>query len=246
MYLSQNNRCKSFGSISDLLNPEEEVKSDVDLYTHATSDLQTLNDMFAKFRPVANKKHIPDQDDAALFAYMEKRSSVSHGPMGRRDSNRSSMSLSSFVDGFDEVEENSRCGSLSSLLGSLGLNLAPDTVEESPFQVAVRKCPSKRGNAVYRRGKKAAEDGEWEKAVYCYHIALVKQRSYYGEDHIYTAETLNCLGLALIQLDELFGAITALEECLHIRQKLFGPGSEECAVTTNHICRVLDRQNGKS
>ncbi|KAK1747430.1 hypothetical protein QTG54_001393 [Skeletonema marinoi] len=127
VYLSQNNRCKSFGSISDLLNPEEEVKSDVDLYTHATSDLQTLNDMFAKFRPVANKKHIPDQDDAALFAYMEKRSSVSHGPMGRRDSNkssRSSMSLSSFVDGFDEVEENSRCGSLSSLLGSLGLNLA--------------------------------------------------------------------------------------------------------------------------
>mmetsp|Transcript_8775 Transcript_8775/g.13261 ORF Transcript_8775/g.13261 Transcript_8775/m.13261 type:complete len:279 (+) Transcript_8775:139-975(+) len=249
VYLSQDNRRKSFGSISDLLNPEEEVKSDVDLYTHATSDLQTLNDMFAKFRPVANKKHIPDQDDAALFAYMEKRSSVSHGPMGRRGSNkssRSSMSLSSFVDGFDEVEENSRCGSLSSLLGSLGLNLAPDTAEESPFQVAVRKCPSKRGNAVYRRGKKAAEDGEWEKAVYCYHIALVKQRSYYGEDHIYTAETLNCLGLALIQLDELFGAITALEECLHIRQKLFGPGSEECAVTTNHICRVLDRQNGKS
>lgn len=238
-FLSQDNRRKSFGSISGLFHPEDDVKSNNDLFTRATSDLQTLNDVFAKFRPVAKKKHTQDQDDAALFAYMEKRSSVSVGTFARRDSKASTSTvLTCSSDGFGE--EKSNCGSLSSLLGSFGLNRSQAAVEEPPFQVAVRKCPSKRGNAVYRRGKLAAENKEWEKAVHYYHIALVKQRSYYGEDHLNTAETLSCLGLALIELNELFGAITALEECLHIRQKLLGPGAEECAVATNDIFRVLN------
>jgi len=238
----QDNRRKSFGSIGELFYPEDDVKSNVDLYTHATSDVQTLNNVFAKFRPVATKKPL-ERDDAALFAYMERRSSSSipHGTIDRRDSKASvSTMLTSSSNGFGEVEEKSYCDSLSSLLGSFGLNLSPNLEEEPPFEVAVRNCPSKRGNAVYRRGKVAAKNKEWEKAVHYYHIALVKQRSYYGEDHLNTAETLSCLGLALIELDELFGAITALEECLHIRQKLLGPGAEECAVTTNDIFRVLN------
>ena len=41
-----------------------------------------------------------------------------------------------------------------------------------------------------------------------------------------------------MEIEEYFGAITALEECLHIRQKFLGPGSEECAVTTTNICRT--------
>lgn len=112
--------------------------------------------------------------------------------------------------------------------------------EYSPFQIAVKSCPSKRGNAIYRLGKKAANNGEWARAVHYYHIALVKQRSYYGENHLKSAETLNSLGLALMELGELLGAITALEECLAIRQELLGPGAEECASTTTNICRVLD------
>lgn len=239
VFLSQDNRRKSFTSIGDLFHSEEDAKSNGGLYTRATSDLQTLNDMFAKLRPVAKKKRT-DQDDAALFAYMEKRSCVSVGTFDRRDSKASiSTMMTSSSDGFNE--EKSYCGSLSSLLESFGLNnQTPNSVEEPSFQVAVRKCPSKRGNAVYRRGKEAAENKEWEKAVHYYHIALVKQRSYYGEDHLNTAETLSCLGLALMELDEHFGALTALEECLHIRQTLLGPGAEECVVTTNDIFRVLN------
>lgn len=241
VYLSKNGRRKSF---TDIFQPEEDVRSDEDLYTHAASDLQKLNSMFASFRPVSKrdskKKNTQDQDDAALSAYMEKRS-VPNGEYGRRGSTSSVFSsASSLFDGFDDVDDKSHCGSLASFFGSIGRNVASDSAEESPFQVAVRTCSSKRGNAVYRRGKKAADSGEWEKAVHYYHIALVKQRSYYGEDHINTAETLNCLGLALMELEEFFGAITALEECLHIRQKLLGPGAEECAETTTNICRVLD------
>ena len=72
-----------------------------------------------------------------------------------------------------------------------------------------------------------------------YHIALVKQRKYYGEDHIVTSNTLNALGLALMHLGEHFGALTALEEALHIRQELLGAGAEEVAETTTHIWKVL-------
>ncbi|KAL7429206.1 hypothetical protein ACHAXM_001582 [Skeletonema potamos] len=248
VYLSKNSRRKS---ITNMFQPEEDVRSDADLYTHATSDLQMLHNMFAPFRPAskrdATKTHTQGLDDDALFAYIEKRS-VPHGEYDRRRSSSSGFSISSLFDVSDDAEEKSHCGSLASLFGNIGRNVAPDSAEESPFQVAVRNCSSTRGNAVYRRGKKAADSGEWEKAVYYYHIALVKQRSYYGEDHINTAETLNCLGLALLELEEFFGAITALEECLHIRQNLLGPGAEECAETTTNICRVLDgyhKQNGK-
>eukprot|EP00986_Skeletonema_menzelii_P001448 scaffold386_cov135-Skeletonema_menzelii.AAC.3 len=243
----------------DLFNPEEDVKSDVDLYTQATSDLQTFG-MFAKFRPVANKKkknnptQALDHDDAALFAYIERRSSISHKTSDRRDSRRSSISdkifdrcdsrsssrsaMSSSSEGFGDAEGGRR---LSSFFGNIGRKSTSDLAGESSFQVVVKQCPSKKGNAVYRRGKIAAENREWEKAVHYYHIALVKQRAYYGEDHINTAETLSCLGLALIEIGEYFGAITALEEALHIRQKLLGPGAEECVLTTNSICRALDR-----
>ena len=114
--------------------------------------------------------------------------------------------------------------------------------DESPFQKAVRECPSRKGNAIYRLGRKAADCEEFAKAVHYYHIALVKQRSYYGKDHLKTAETLNFLGLALIELGELYGAIVALEESLYIRQKILGPGAEECATTTTNISLVLDAQ----
>ena len=259
-HLSQDNRRKSCVGIGYPFNPEEDVKRDVDLYTQATSDLQTLNSMFAKFRPVSNKKNnhptqAQDHDDAALFAYIERRSSTSHKTSGRRDSLRGSITdrifdrcdsrgsstsaMSSSSDGFSDTEAGGR--RLSSFFGSIGRKSASDLAEESSFQGVVKQCPSKRGNAVYRRGKIAAENKEWEAAVHYYHIALVKQRAYYGEDHINTAETLSCLGLALIELGEYFGAITAFEECLHIRQKLLGPGAEECVVTTNNICRALDR-----
>jgi len=72
-----------------------------------------------------------------------------------------------------------------------------------------------------------------------YHIALVKQRQYYGEDHIVTSNTLNELGLALTHMGEHFGALTALEEALHIRQELLGAGAEEVAETTSNIWMVL-------
>ena len=245
VYLSHNKRRGSFGSnLSQIFLPE-------------TSDIPTqiLNDVFAKFRPVSAKKHVQkvqQEDDAALFAYLERRGSA-HQAYGRLDSSATSASRSSisssFTDELIDDERKPRRSSLSALLSTIKLNFVQDVEKETPFQAAVNKCPSKKGNAVYRFGRNAADLGQWEKAVHCYHIALAKQRSYYGEDHLKTAETLNALGLALIELEEHFGAITALEECLHIRQKLLGPGAEECAVTTNNISRVLDlyqRQNGAS
>ena len=113
--------------------------------------------------------------------------------------------------------------------------------EESALQVLVKKCPCKKGNAVYRRGRIAAADEEWEQAVQYYHVALVQQRAYYGEDHLNVAKTLSCLGMALIELGEYFSAITALEECLFIFQKVLGPGAEECVSATNNIRLALDR-----
>jgi tetratricopeptide (TPR) repeat protein len=211
------------------------------------------------------EKQNQDQDDAALFAYLEKRST---GQVKRCDSRASTASLSSMSSLFEDVgsvansifdllplskesrvevessdsvkvKRRSSSDSLTSFFGRIALTPAAD---ESPFQTAVRECPSRKGNAIYRLGRKAADCEEFAKAVHYYHIALVKQRSYYGKDHLKTAETLNFLGLALIELGELYGAIVALEESLYIRQKILGPGAEECVTTTTNISLVLDAQ----
>ena len=214
------------------------------------------------------EKQNQDQDDAALFAYLEERST---GQVKRCDSRASTsssltMSMSSMSSLFEDVgsvnsifdllplskesaevessdsvkaKRRSSSDSLTSFFGRVTLTPVAD---ESPFQKAVRECPSRKGNAIYRLGRKAADCEEFAKAVHYYHIALVKQRSYYGKDHLKTAETLNFLGLALIELGELYGAIVALEESLYIRQKILGPGAEECATTTTNISLVLDAQ----
>lgn len=133
------------------------------------------------------------------------------------------------------------CATTTTNISLVLVTLTP-AADESPFEKAVRECPSRKGNAIYRLGRKAADCKEFAKAVHCYHIALVKQRSYYGKNHLKTAETLNFLGLALIELGELYGAIVAFEESLYIRQKILGPGAEECATTTTNISLVLDAQ----
>ena len=254
VYHSEDNRRRSLlHNIGDS-NPEEEMK--------------TLNDMFKKFRPVGNKKKMAeeaqDHDDAALFAYMERRSSTSYGrgdsgsgrrgstSYGRGDSGsgrRGSISSILFdrrisrdsTSAMSSSSDQSERGSFSSIFGNIRRISTPDLTEESALQVLVKKCPCKKGNAVYRRGRIAAADGEWEQAVQYYHVALVKQRAYYGEDHLNVAKTLSCLGMALIELGEYFSAITALEECLFIFQKVLGPGAEECVSATNNIRLALDR-----
>ena len=214
------------------------------------------------------EKQNQDQDDAALFAYLEKRST---GQFKRCDSRASTASMSSISmsslfedvgsvtnsifdllplgkesrveaessDSVKEVKRRRSSDSLTSFFGRITLTPAAD---ESPFQKAVRECPSRKGNAIYRLGRKAADCEEFAKAVHYYHIALVKQRSYYGKDHLKTAETLNFLGFSLIELGELYGAIVALEESLYIRKKILGPGAEACATTTTNISLVLDAQ----
>ena len=114
-----------------------------------------------------------------------------------------------------------------------------ETEEEASLQAAVKQSKSVKGHRVFAKGKQAAENGDWKKAVAYYHIALVKQREYYGEDHLVTSNTLNALGLALMHLGEHFGALTALEEALHIRQEALGAGAEEVAETTSNIWQVL-------
>ncbi len=116
---------------------------------------------------------------------------------------------------------------------------SPPKEEKTSFENAVDQSNSVNGSKIFRRGKRAAERGDWKKAVAYYHIALVKQREFYGEDHVKTAETLNNLGIALMQLGELYGAMTALEEALDIRQKVLGAGAEEVAETTSNIWLVL-------
>ena len=118
-------------------------------------------------------------------------------------------------------------------------DVAAGEEKDPTLQEAVNKSKSVKGQRVFNRGTQAAEEGNWKKAVAYYHIALVKQRKYYGEDHIVTSNTLNALGLALMHLGEHFGALTALEEALHIRQELLGAGAEEVAETTTHIWKVL-------
>mmetsp|Transcript_16392 Transcript_16392/g.34451 ORF Transcript_16392/g.34451 Transcript_16392/m.34451 type:complete len:333 (-) Transcript_16392:371-1369(-) len=116
---------------------------------------------------------------------------------------------------------------------------SPPKEEKTSFETAVDQSNSVNGSKIFRRGKRAAERGDWKKAVAYYHIALVKQREFYGEDHVKTAETLNNLGIALMHLGELYGAMTALEEALDIRQKVLGAGAEEVAETTSNIWLVL-------
>jgi len=126
-------------------------------------------------------------------------------------------------------------------------SLKPARKAEDPtLQAAVQQSKSVKGNKVHMRGKKAAANGDWKKAVAYYHIALVKQRNYYGEDHIITSNTLNDLGLALMHMGEHFGALTALEEALQIRQEALGAGAEEVAETTSNIWKVLkvSQENG--
>lgn len=113
------------------------------------------------------------------------------------------------------------------------------TAEKPSLETAVNQSKSVKGHRLFIRGEKAAGEGDWKKAVAYYHIALVKQRKYYGEDHIVTSKTLNALGLALMNIGEHFGALTALEEALHIRQEKLGAGSEEAAETTSNVCLVL-------
>lgn len=112
-------------------------------------------------------------------------------------------------------------------------------IQEPTLQTAVDQSRSVKGHRLFVRGGKAAGKGDWKQAVAYYHIALVKQREYYGEDHVVTSSTLNSLGLALMNLGEHFGALTALEEALQIRQDKLGAGSEEAADTTSNICMVL-------
>mmetsp|Transcript_21528 Transcript_21528/g.46807 ORF Transcript_21528/g.46807 Transcript_21528/m.46807 type:complete len:367 (-) Transcript_21528:155-1255(-) len=145
----------------------------------------------------------------------------------------STASIASFFSlfGDDEAE-------ISKLSSAKPVSNTEQT-EEPSLQDAVNKSKSVKGQRLFIRGGKAAEEGDWEKAVAYYHIALVKQRKYYGEDHIVTSNTLNSLGLALMNLGEYFGALTALEEALHIRQEKLGAGAEEAAETTSNISMVL-------
>jgi len=141
----------------------------------------------------------------------------------------SAQSMSSFFGLFgDDAEEIAK-------LSSSGQR----PKEEPSLQKAVKQSKSVKGNRVYARGRRSAENGDWKKAVAYYHIALVKQRKHYGEDHVVTADTLNALGVALTNLGEHFGALTALEEALQIRQDLLGAGAEEVAETTSNIWMVL-------
>ncbi|KAL7527005.1 hypothetical protein ACHAXR_001757 [Thalassiosira sp. AJA248-18] len=158
------------------------------------------------------------------------------------------------IDGLSRCGSRASTGSFTSYLGLFGddedeiaklsstkpeRNAEKETKEAPTLQAAVKESKSVRGHRVYARGRQAAENGDWKKAVAYYHIALVKQRKHYGEDHIVTSNTLNSLGLALMHLGEHFGALTALEEALHIRQELLGAGAEEVAETTSNIWMVL-------
>lgn len=144
---------------------------------------------------------------------------------------RSSISIASMLSLYDSLVDGATVAPIPK---------EPNTKKETcTLETAVRKSDSINGSKVYKRGKRSADKGDWKKAVAYYHIALVKQREYYGEDHVRTAATLNALGEALMHLGELYGAMTALEEALHIRQILLGSGDQAVAETTNNIWLVL-------
>jgi len=154
----------------------------------------------------------------------------------------SMTSMTSFMGLFGEDPE--EIAKLSSSKPSSASAVANTNGEKAPdkptcLQSAVKQSKSVKGKRVFIRGQQSAAKGDWKKAVAYYHIALVKQRKYYGEDHIVTSNTLNDLGLALVHLGEHFGALTALEEALHIRQNILGAGAEEVAETTSNIWMVL-------
>lgn len=154
----------------------------------------------------------------------------SGGGMKRSGSTHSMASLFGlFGDDEDEIEK----------LSSNQKPVSKKEKEDPSLQAAVKQSKSVKGHRVFVKGEQAAEKGDWKKAVAYYHIALVKQREYYGEDHHVTSKTLNSLGVALMKLGEHFGALTALEEALHIRQESFGAGAEEVAETTSNIWMVL-------
>lgn len=153
-----------------------------------------------------------------------------------------SGSITSFMGLFGEdPEEIAKLSSSKRSSASAAANTNGGKAPDKPacLQSAVKKSKSVKGNRVFIRGQQSAAKGDWKKAVAYYHIALVKQRKYYGEDHIITSNTLNDLGLALVHLGQHFGALTALEEALHIRQKILGAGAEEVAETTSNIWMVL-------
>lgn len=158
------------------------------------------------------------------------------GKTKRRGSNQSISSLLSLFG--DNQEEFDRLSSARSEKDKA------EKMKETSLQAAVDRSKSIKGHKPYSRAKQAAESGDWKKAVAYYHIALVKQRKYYGEDHLVTANTLNSLGLALMNLGEHYGALTALEEAQHIRQELLGAGAEEVAETATNIWKVLKASEG--
>lgn len=145
----------------------------------------------------------------------------------------STHSMASFFSLFGDNEE--EIAKLSSSKPASNM----EKEEDPHLQAAVTQSKSVKGHRVFAKGKQAADRGNWKKAVAYYHIALVKQREYYGEDHLVTSSTLNSLGLALMNLGEHFGALTALEEALHIRQEALGAGAKEVAETTSNIWMVL-------
>lgn len=164
--------------------------------------------------------------------------------MKRNSSSNSMVSFFSlFGDDEDEIAKLSSSGHKLKKT-SASNNSARSREEEHTLQAAVKQSKSVKGYRVYKRGLQAAQDQDYKKAVAYYHIALVKQREYYGEDHVQTSNTLNALGLALMGLGEHFGALTALEEALHIRQELLGAGAEEVAETTSNIWMMLKGSQG--
>jgi len=125
---------------------------------------------------------------------------------------------------------------------SFAIKKDPDALQAA----AAKRTKAVKGRRAFTKGEQAAADGDWKRAVAYYHVALAKQREHYGEDHVATSDTLNSLGVAMMNLGEPFGALTALEEALRIRQRALGAGAEEAAETTNNMWAVLrsSREDG--
>ena len=90
-----------------------------------------------------------------------------------------------------------------------------------------------------------AQEGEWKNALRLYNRALILQRRSLGIHHVVCARTLNGIGVALTQLGEAYsyGAMTALEEAMCIRQNRLGDGHADVAETANNLWKLLHQHN---
>jgi len=104
------------------------------------------------------------------------------------------------------------------------------------------------GHIYYSMAFKKAQEGEWINALRLYNRALILQRKSLGIHHVVCARTLNGIGVALTQLGEAYsyGAMTALEEALCIRQDCLGDGHADVAETTNNLWKLLNHHNERN